>query len=211
MKHLLVSVIICVVIGTSFSQELNDPATAQTSEAEKDKIILAYLNLGGSVGVIGNSQMLMDLNAGCNFIINDFYVGAYYNIGFGGSAKQTNNPISYSGYDLRLGFNNKVNGKVRITPYVGMGIQALTKTTYLYDEELNSSLEASSALAGLAGADVTFEPRFLTENIKQFYFPMGMDVNFGGKFAGLYTGLYINASKYQELGFRLGLSVGKRK
>jgi len=133
---------------------------------------------------------------------NNLYLATGVDFGFGG---ELTNPVAIQSnynYKLKVGYaDRRIFMKTKSTtilPFIGVGYQYVNKTNKIFD---NSIIETPT--------NNKVDKNYELENFRNFYLPVGLDFIIHKKNIGLIFGAYMNLSKHQEFGVKIGTCFGK--
>lgn len=202
--------IFCLIsIGFSFGQEKPIEITPSFKYFGDVKV---------GTGFTPTGAVLVNLTGGLGVILtNNLYFRAGYDLGFGGRIIHSNSTVSYSGYNFKMGYSFEQSESFRVVPFFGVGYNDYKRTTYRHNEELNAAnnlaadIKDNIPVGDKDKKKKEVKNRYLTEDVSGLSVPVGVNFHMHKKNVGFVIGGYINISKYQEFGVRLGLDFGKLK
>jgi hypothetical protein len=143
---------------------------------------------------------------------NSLFAGLQVSAGVNGNRTITNNIVWNRTFSLQFGKTTSISEQFSVQPYIGLGFQKVMRTDYTFADPANPADDFMSKATNKAyttfNEDKASAKRYGMSEHVAFGVPVGVNFLIHKKTYGLTLGTYLFASKYSEVGLRLGIAFG---
>jgi hypothetical protein len=172
-------------------------------QVKRKKDVWVDIGAGGGLSYLSNSLKIYKTSL--NYTFNDnLYVGLSGHVGLSPNGTSLPNEItsSFSG-EICVGVRSCIGKNLYLTPSLGLGTQAISRTGFEPEETLS--------ISGLFSDNPSINAKkvYSVESFTTIAVPANLTLMYAGRYVGVSLNFYILASKYTEIGSGLFLSFGK--